>query len=131
MGTQSLYFYSMMFIHLHDVLFHSMHGLYEEEKLIGGEFLVNLSAGFTPPKEPVHLLNDTVDYVAVYELVKKRMNNPSPLLETIAMEIAQQILAQFSIIREVQISIKKLHPPIAAFEGAVGVSFSLKRENLQ
>ena len=119
-----------MFIHLHDVLFHSLHGLHEEEKLIGGEFLVNVSAGFNPAAATIRLLNDTVDYVAVYNLVKDRMNQPSPLVETIAMEIAYKILAQFSIVQNVQISIKKLHPPIAAFEGSVGVSFSLNRENL-
>jgi dihydroneopterin aldolase len=119
-----------MFIHLHDVLFHSLHGVFEEEKLIGGEFLVNVSVGFIPSSRPIRLLNDTIDYVAVYQLLKDRMNQPSPLLETIAMDVANQILAQFSIVQNVQISIKKLHPPIAAFEGSVGVSFSLNRENL-
>src|SRR5688500_9357326 len=100
----------MLFIHLHDVVFHSRHGLHEEEKLIGGEFLVNLSAGFNLPNK-VTAINDTVDYVAVYEIVKGQMNKATPLLETVAMEISTQILAQFSIVEEVHISIKKLHPP--------------------
>lgn len=128
MVTQSLYFYSMMFIHLHDVVFYAKHGLHEEEKLIGGEFLVNLSAGYHAGNI-INTINDTVDYVAVYEMVKDQMSKPTPLLETIAMEISSQILAQFSIVQEVHISIKKLHPPIAAFQGYVGVSYILKREN--
>lgn len=113
---QSLYFYKMMFIHLHDVLFHSLHGVHEEEQLIGGEFLVNLSAGFNSPAQPIKSLNSTINYVAVYDIVKERMNKPSHLLETIAMEISEKLLAQFSLIQQVDISIKKLHPPYLFFK---------------
>jgi dihydroneopterin aldolase len=125
--AQSLYFYNMVFIHLHDVVFHSQHGLYEEEKVKGGEFVLNLAAGLNT--HAVDALSDTLDYVSVYELVKKRMDEPTSLLETIVIDIAQQILAQFSIVQEVQISIKKLHPPITGFKGSVGVSYTLKREH--
>ena len=118
-----------MFIHLHDVLFHSFHGIYDEEKATGGEFLVNVNAGFNC-NEATNL-GDTVDYVTVFELVKTRMNQPTPLLETIAIDIANTILAQFSIIEEVQISIKKIEPPIPDFRGSVGVSYTLKREQFQ
>jgi dihydroneopterin aldolase len=104
-----------------------MHGLYEEEKVKGGEFVLNLSAGLNI--QAVDALSDTVDYVSVYELVKKRMDVPTSLLETIVIDIAQQILAQFSIVQEVQISIKKLHPPITGFKGSVGVSYTLIREH--
>ena len=127
MVAQSLYFYNMVFIHLHDVVFHSKHGLYEEEKVNGGEFVLNLSAGLNT--QVVNTLSDTVDYVSVYELVKKRMDEPTSLLETIVIDIAQQILAQFSIVQEVQISIKKVNPPIADFKGSVGVSYTLKRDD--
>lgn len=124
--TQSLYFYTMMFIHLHDVVFHAFHGVHAEEKLLGGDFVVNLTAGFNAPARIYHL-DETVNYVAVYEIVKDRMLKPSALLETIAVDIAAEILAQFSIIVEVQISITKKHPPIPSFVGSVGVSYSLKR----
>jgi dihydroneopterin aldolase len=72
-----------------------------------------------------------LDYVAVYDLVKARMDEPTPLLETIVIDVAQQILAQFSIVEEVQISIKKLHPPIPQFRGSVGVSYTFKRDDLK
>jgi dihydroneopterin aldolase len=55
------------------------------------------------------------------------MQQPTELLETVATEFAAQILAQFSIAQEVEISITKLHPPIASMQGSVGVSFNLKR----
>jgi dihydroneopterin aldolase len=102
--------------------------LYDHEKEKGGEFLLNLYAAFTT--QHVTSLNQTVDYVTVYELVKKRMDEPTSLLETIVIDIAQQILAQFSIVEEVHISLKKIQPPIEAFNGSVGVCYKLKRENL-
>lgn len=127
MVAQSLYFYRMMCIQLHNVVFHANHGLYEIEKLDGGEFEVDLTVSF--PLQAAHTLNDTIDYVVIFELVKKRMEEPTPLLETIIIEISQQILAQFSVVQEVYISIRKLNPPINNFSGSVGASYTLKRDN--
>ncbi len=56
------------------------------------------------------------------------MNQPSSLLETIAMEIAEAFLEQFSIIMEVEISITKLQPPITSFVGTVGITYHKKRD---
>jgi dihydroneopterin aldolase len=72
-------------------------------------------------------LSDSIDYVSVYELVKKRMDKPTPLLETVVTEIAQSILAEFQLASKIFISIDKLCPPIHNFEGKVGVSFTLER----
>ena len=55
---------------------------------------------------------------------------PTPLLETVVTDLAQKILAQFSLAEEVLISIRKMHPPVSNMQGSVGVSFELKRKNL-
>ena len=55
------------------------------------------------------------------------MEVATPLLETLVTEMAQSILAQFSLANKVTISIDKVCPPIARFEGKVGVSFTLER----
>lgn len=117
-----------MTIHLHNLRFHAFHGVYAEEKVLGGEFEVNLSVTYTPASLPVVDLQQTVNYALLYELVKKEMEQPCPILETFVTKLAADILAQFSIVGEVEISIKKLRPPIIAFEGSVGVSFKLTRE---
>jgi dihydroneopterin aldolase len=122
----------MLSINLHNLTFFAHHGLYEEEKLLGNEFELNITIKHAPRQLPVMHLPDTVDYVPVYELVKKRMAIPTPLLETVVTEIAQQILAQFSLAEEVFISIRKKYPPISHMHGrgSVGVSFELKRKDL-
>jgi dihydroneopterin aldolase len=120
----------MLSIHLHNIVFFAHHGIYEEEKILGNEFELNITIRHSPQHLPVKHLADTVDYIAVYELVKKRMAIPTSLLETLATEIAQQILAQFSLAETVFISIKKMHPPVSQLKGNVGVSFELNRKDL-
>lgn len=118
----------MLTINLHNLLFHAHHGLYEEEKLLGNSFEVNISIKHLPITEKIISLDQTINYVAVYELVKERMKIPTPLLETLAQETCEGILERFSLAEEVFFSIKKLNPPIINFQGSVGISFELKRK---
>ncbi len=117
----------MLQIHLKNVQFFAYHGIYSEERKLGNFFELNIDIWVQPVTLPVLHMKDTIDYVAVYELVKKRMEIPTPLLETVITEIAQSILAQFSLANKVAISIDKVCPPITRFEGKVGVSFTLER----
>jgi dihydroneopterin aldolase len=117
----------MLTIELSNVHFHAYHGLYEEEKKLGGDYLVNISITHIPVKIPITHLDETIDYSKVYEMVKSAMQQPRPLLETLVTTLAQEILTKFSQVEEVKIAIKKIHPPIIAFQGEVGVSYSLRR----
>lgn len=117
----------MLSIHLHNILFFSHHGIHEEERILGNAFEVNITVKHSPKQLPVRHLADTIDYISVYELVKKRMAVPTPLLETLATEIAKQILEDFALAQSVFISIRKQHPPVQNFQGGVGVSFELSR----
>lgn len=120
----------MLSIHLHNLILFAHHGIYDEEKNLGNHFELNITIRHVPQLLPVKHLSDTIDYTAVYELVKKRMAIPTALLETVVTEIATAILAQFSLAEEVQISIRKMYPPIEQMQGSVGVSFDLKRTQL-
>jgi len=119
----------MMQVHLRQLRFYAYHGLDEGEDVLGGEFEVSLTANYVPANIPVISIAETVDYTALYSLIKKRFQKPTHLLETLATEIASEIFVKFSIVDEVFISIYKLHPPIKNFQGSVGVSYQLKREN--
>ena len=120
----------MLSIHLHNLIIFAHHGIYEEEKILGNHFELNITIRHVPQQLPVKHLSDTIDYTAVYELVKKRMAIPTALLETVITEIATEILAQFPLAEEVYIAIRKMHPPIQQMQGSVGVSFDLKRNQL-
>ncbi len=116
----------MLSIHLNNVFFFAYHGLYDHEKLNGNNFEVNLTVKYQPAKLITNIY-ETINYVAIYEILNARMQVATPLLETLVMDIANQILAQFPLAEDINISIKKMQPPIANFDGSVGVSYSLKR----
>jgi 7,8-dihydroneopterin aldolase/epimerase/oxygenase len=121
--TKAYFRDDMMFIHLHNLNFYSFHGVHEEERILGADYELNISAGFGPSTDIIRELDETLDYTAVYDLVKQRMAVPTPLLETIAMEISAAIQSKYPSVDKIFISIKKLYPPINNFEGSVGVSF--------
>lgn len=116
-----------MQVHLQRVKFFGFHGVHAGEKLTGGEFEVNLTTHYTPIQIPVKEIHQTIDYTALLSIVRERMQRPAHLLETLATEIAGEIIAEFSTVTEVEISISKLHPPIENFEGSAGVTFKMKR----
>ena len=117
----------MLKIELSKLQFHGYHGVHEEEEKAGGNFEVDLTVYFKPAALPVRHLNETIDYTQLYALVKHRMERRTRLLETLATEIADEILKSFLNVEEVEVSIKKLNPPIPFFTGSVAASYSVKR----
>ncbi|MDB5199130.1 MAG: dihydroneopterin aldolase [Chitinophagaceae bacterium] len=113
----------MITIHLHNLKFYSFHGVHEEEKLLGNEYEVNADVQFHEEHAEIHSLSQTINYAEVYEIINKRMHIPASLLETVVMDIGNAIHEKYDYVRYINISLKKLHPPIEGIEGAVGVSW--------
>ena len=113
-------------IELNKLEFFSFHGLYEEEKKVGGEFIVDLSAKYTSPQKSIVSLDETINYAALYEIVKEEMDQPRDLLETIALSIAEKAQQKFPLIKEIEIRIEKKNPPIIGFCGNVAVKYHKK-----
>ena len=57
-------------------------------------------------------LNSTVDYVDIYNAIKTEMDKPSKLLESVMERMITSIKGISSNITAVDVSIKKLSPPI-------------------
>lgn len=112
----------MFTIQLSNLKFFAFHGVHEEERILGGEFEVNAELSFKEPNT-VTSFDQTIDYVKIYALIKRRMSVPTALLETVAQDLAENIYAIDNRIASVSINIKKTNPPIANFQGLVGVSF--------
>jgi 7,8-dihydroneopterin aldolase/epimerase/oxygenase len=114
----------MFTIQLNNLKFFSFHGLHEEERILGSEYEVNAAVTFTGA-DAITTLNQTIDYVKIYGIIKQRMEMPTALLETVAQDLAQLIYTADKRITSISISIKKMHPPIIAFTGNVGVSYKI------
>ncbi len=115
---------SLMTVELKQVRFFAFHGLYEEEKRKGTEFELSLAVSFLPEKEMIGLIDETVNYAELYEIVNAEMQQPRDLLETLAMTIVDKIHITYPIIKRAVISITKLNPPIPGIKGSTGVTYS-------
>ena len=110
-------------IELKQVRFYGFHGLYVNESFTGNEFEIDLRVRIHPAVEVIRKMEESISYVSLYELVKKRMQQREALLETLAMDIANLVNKEFAGVKEVNISITKLTPPFENFLGKVGISY--------
>jgi len=112
----------MFTINLHNLAFHAYHGVYEEERILGNDFEVNVSVTFEADK-PVTSLQHTINYASIYNLIKQKMAVPLPLLETLAQELTQEIYNFDNRIKTISVSVEKKNPPISNMEGSVSVHY--------
>ena len=116
----------MIQIGLHNLVFYAFHGIHEEERILGAEFEVNADLYYNEPVMVINQLEQTIDYSKVYALISRYMQQPTPLLETLCMEIAAGIKNEFPVTKEIVIRIKKINPPIAGFTGNTEVGYHKK-----
>ena len=110
-------------IELRGLEFFSFHGLYEEEKKVGGEFVVDVVAKFPDEDHKLTSIDETVNYAALFEIIKKEMDQPRELLETIAQSMAEKIYAKYAVIKEIEIRIEKKQAPIVGLNGSVAAKY--------
>ena len=103
--------------------FHASHGYHEEEKRTGNEFEVNALVTVDPAVGTVTGIDETVNYVTLFTILREEMNEPRLLLETLLMEIAAKVHSAFPAIKKISLSITKFNPPIYQFNGQVRVSY--------
>ena len=118
-------------IHLVDILLHGYHGLFEEEKLVGNTFKINVTVVYEPSSFPITQLEDTIDYGAVFSILQDQMQEATPLLETVAANFTLAVFEKFSIAQEISIQIQKMVPPIAGMVGSVAVGLTMNRKDLK
>lgn len=115
----------MYSVTLQNVSFFAYHGLYPEEAVNGNTFEIDLKLS-CDYRRPIHSIEETVDYVEVYDLLKREMATPRHLLEILAEDICEKIHAAFPSVKIININIRKINPPIPGFGGKVGVGLEKK-----
>jgi len=117
----------MISIHLQSLQFKAFHGLYAEEKVLSNIFEVNLTVKYQPEVLPIVNIEQTINYQNLFEIVERRMNVATELLETLVTYISNDIATAFPFIQHIEISITKKNPPIKGYNGNVAVSFEINR----
>lgn len=113
----------MIVVHLNDLCFNSFHGIYDEEKILGNDYMIDASVEFHEELQVINSINSTINYVDIYNIIRERMGVPTPLLETVIMEIGNEIHNEFPQAKSINISIKKMYPPIEGIRGSAGVNW--------
>lgn len=93
--------------------FFAYHGFYKEEQRIGNKYSVDLKieTDFSKAANEDDL-SGTINYEALYNLVKHEMLHPKKLLESIGHKIINAILEEFADVKTVEVSVSKFNPPI-------------------
>lgn len=116
----------MVTVHLHNLVLHAYHGLYDEEHRTGNNYEVNLDVKYEERNSSFESIQDTISYEDLYAIVRKRMQAPAALLEKLCEGIIRKIKHEYPNVTEITLSIYKLQPPIEALQGKVGVSMRKK-----
>ena len=98
------------------------HGILPGENIVHGEFHVDSQIIFNEDIQ-IESIDETIDYTKIYEIIKQRMIISGLLLETLAMQIGNEIINKFPYVKFVRVDIKKVNPPIEGIIGSVGVSW--------
>jgi 7,8-dihydroneopterin aldolase/epimerase/oxygenase len=109
--------------------FHAFHGVYPHERESGNYFEVDIAVQTDFGDAAKHDdLNGTVNYEALFRIVKDEMEQPSRLLETVAEKIVRRVLNECPSVLEVDIKISKLSPPIGGKCRRSAVSICRKKD---
>ena len=124
--TSLSYFFklgSIYTIELKGLRFFAGRGLYIQEELVGNEFEVDLVVEMQAAQQIVSI-DQTINYVELFQLIKEEINQNTPLLETTAFNVSEKLRVKFPNIDKITLSIRKLNPPITGFMGSVGITYS-------
>ena len=104
---------------LKDVKCFALHGYYPEEQLIGNHFIVDLETEFSPIGFDDEL-GQTVNYEDLNSIILEEMKITQKLLETVLKNIISKVIKLYPFVEKIDVSIKKLNPPMP---GQIGHSF--------
>ncbi len=100
-------------IYLENMEFFAYHGCFEEEQIIGNQFVVNVEIETdTVEAGQSDNLADTLNYQEAYNLVREQMQQKSHLLEHVAQRILDALMQSFDTMTFVKVKISKMHPPM-------------------
>ena len=116
----------MISIELVNLQLYAYHGVFEGEEKVGNPYIINLSVKYDEKDNDFNSINDTINYEELHQIVKQRMAIPTPLLEKICVNIIRHIKHHYPFVKEIDLSLQKLQPPLQEFQGNVGVSMNRK-----
>ena len=109
---------------------YAYHGCMKEEKVIGSDYVVNITAVCFVNKEVFRdVINGTVDYVDLARIAKQEMSIRAKLLEVVVKRIIDRSFEEIKVLNKISVTVSKINPPINADVEAVSVTMAEERKS--
>jgi dihydroneopterin aldolase len=115
-------------VRLDNVRLFGYHGLFEEERILGNWFVLHVSVTKQNHQEFADDISRTMDYGQLYAVCVEVMRHPVDLLETLCEQIANRFKTLHPDYIEMEIRIRKEHPPMGMLGGSSCVVWKEKAE---
>ncbi len=113
-------------INLERMEFRAYHGCYDMEQVVGNRFTVDLELITELPT--VDDVNETVNYLEVYNVVAEQMKVTCRTIEAVATGINKAVLDRFEAVYKIKCKVAKLAPPLGGKIASVSVEVKDVRE---
>ena len=115
-------------IFIEGIKIYAYHGCFKEETAIGTNFLISveLDVNLDKPAQSDNI-EDTVNYQAVFTVVKEQMTIPSKLLEHVSKRIMDTLFEKFTAVDKIKLKVSKLNVPLGGHIDSVSVQLEQKR----
>lgn len=93
--------------------FYAYHGCTEEEKKTGIHFKVDVHivCDLELPSKSDNI-KDAINYLTVYKIVSREMQQASNLIEHVGKRVKDAILNEFEQAEEITVRVSKMNPPL-------------------
>ena len=112
----------MGLIRIEQMEFYSYHGCFEEERIVGNRFIVDLEMETDMRRAcETDRIGDALNYQTAYDLTKKAMKTKSYLLEHIASRILDALFSNLPELEKATVKVSKMNPPMGGKIKSVSV----------
>lgn len=109
----------MLYVSINQLELHGKHGAYPEEQILGNTFILDIKVGSQDEAS-------FIDYGEILTIVLEVFAVREDYLESLILKMEKVLIARIEGIDALYISIKKLHPPLAAVMTSSEVSLEKK-----
>lgn len=118
-------------IRINNMSFHTYNGVFPEEKRMGQRLEIDVELTY-PIEEQVKNddLTETVSYADVYDTIERFvLNHNYNLIESLANNVLQTLLADYPMITEITLKVRKYSVPIAGIFDNIEIEVSGSNSN--
>lgn len=118
----------MSLVALEGMHFYAYHGFYEEERIAGNDYLLDVYAylNFDEAADEDNI-SGTVNYEQILAKCQEEMGKKHKLLETIASNIGESLLNNHRRIQKIRVRVNKLNPQMGSKTARAIVEFEKSR----